>query len=545
MTDTKKEELQEKLKHFFKFESFKSEDQYNATLAVISTEIHDVLISLPPAAGKSICYQLPTMLCDVKITIVIVANKYTAEEQRRFLATCNIDAFYFHSRSNEFNLTKFFEKFIQLFKFVYVTSNMLMNTWFQTFIKMLNAHDLISFIVVDEAHCISEYYEESVELYRKITKVRDDYPHIKFIALTSIGTENIMTDIKNYLHLKNSREISYSNWKLPNIYLQVKYKDILDNPINDVKKLIENFMNSSEEFSGIISCTKCHEAMMIAKQLTKLGIPAAAYCSKLEEIKRNQNEKKWIDGKIIILAITHKFGMKFIKPSLRCIIHWSPPLRLEQYYRQIGSYLRNNEKILCRMYFGIEDWINMQATVMRKTNQTSEEFKTMIQYCLSTECRHLTYSRYFGININPCGDACDFCEKESIVRTRQEKFKEFANQHDILPTLKQTPIIAVYNLNKTGGIVKDLEPIHRCNIYELLQSALNENYEKASCINKPDIEIQYLAQLARGLEYSIFSTSYKEMNYKYKMMRLIERIKKSTESKKISNYILNYKFQLL
>ncbi|XP_034938722.1 ATP-dependent DNA helicase Q5-like isoform X2 [Chelonus insularis] len=484
------------------------------------------------------------MLCHGKTTIVIVPNKYIAEEQIKFLEEHNIKVSYGYSKNEKCNILESFERFEKKIKFIYVTPHMLMSDWFQSFLNTLDAHNLISFIVVDEAHCMSEHYERSAELYRKICQIRDVYSHIKFIVLTSIGTENIITDIKNYLQLKNLREISHLDWQLPNIYLQVKYKDILDNPLDDMRKLIENFMKIPQEFSGIISCSKCDETIMITEYLTKIGIPTGAYCSKLKKKQREQIEKDWMSGNITILAITHKFVMKFNKPSIRCIIHWSSPLRIEQYYRQIGSHLKNNTAILCRIYFGIEDWINMQVTAMGVPSRTFEGFGSMIQYCMSTECRHMVYSVYFGININPCGDACDFCEKESFVMTRQKKFREFVDQRGMLPKLKQKPILQVYNLNKIEGIVKNLEPEDRYNIYKILQKALYDNYEGSSCINKPDIETKYLFHLARGLEYSIFSTSYEGSAYKHRMTELIKNIKESTASKELSNYILNYKFQI-
>ncbi|XP_034949384.1 ATP-dependent DNA helicase Q5-like [Chelonus insularis] len=541
------EEIQGALKQFFQFESFKSKDQYRATACVMLhmlTKDSDVLINLPPASGKSICFQLPTMSYDAKITIVIVPDEYTGDEQIHFLAEHRIKAFYVHSKTCEIDISEFLEEFVENMnlKFIYVTANMLITNWFQMLIQVMNDFDLIVSIVIDEAHCISEHYGKPIQSYKEISKLRDIFPSTPFIALTSVGTDKIMTDIKNNLKLKNPREINHPDWQLPQAYLQVRFKDIIRKPFNDITNLIKNITDTSKTFCGIIVCSNCEDVLKVAQQLTALGIPTTAYCSKVEEHQRNQNEQDWMAGKITMLAVTHHFGMKLSKPSVTCIIHWTLPLTMEQYYQFIKKYTRYNNPILCRSYLSLADWVNFHKEAIRMSSQIFREYTKMIEYCITPRCRHVFYLKYFGIEVNPCGNSCDFCEKESSVRVQQKMFQQFVDHHIWYPKTKNSFTSRVYNIKQTHYI-KNLTSWQRCFQCDNLKKALITNYQNSCSVNKPIMTIKDFHDFAKQLEFSVFGTSFKQHTYCDRMIKLIMKIENSTKSKELSNFILTYKYR--
>lgn len=169
---------------------------------------------------------------------------------------------------NQFSLNNLFRNIIFIF----------LQESFLTLIKNLYENNLISMLVVDDAHCSSENTIDYNKSYNEIIEIRNNFTNVRLIALTSIGTAIINEDIKKSLGMLNAVEYNGDyNWVRSNIYIDIKYKDILNNPLDDVAELINNYIEAMESFSGIIICQKNKDTVMIADELSRRGIPTVPY----------------------------------------------------------------------------------------------------------------------------------------------------------------------------------------------------------------------------------------------------------------------------
>ncbi|XP_057337824.1 ATP-dependent DNA helicase Q5-like [Microplitis mediator] len=539
-------EMFESLNDAFRYGSFKSNEQRNATWTVL-TETCDVLINLPPAAGKSLCFQLPGVMFPNKITIVIVPDNNTLEEQVEYLENKKIDVQFFNSKFYKKNFENFINKLNDgnsVPRFIYVTIAVCASDLFKELIKKLYDKDLILTFVVDEAHCASDKSIDYNKSYKEIIPIRDSCPNVRLIALTSIGTGDINNDIKTSLKMLNAIENNGSyNWIRPNIYIDVKFKDILD-PFDDLTQLITNFKQAMDNFSGIIFCRKREETILVANELSRRGIPTASYSSKLDHNERVKTKKDWMRGKVVMLAVTHGLGVGLNKFGVGCVIHWSLPLTMEQYYRDVGRAGRFGGKALSRIYLGVEDWMNAQYLMMGKSSHLFSSFENVLQFCVADACRHVLYSKYFGFNAEPCQMACDACERDSHYEKSLEKFKIYNNQRRLLPKHLKLPITEIYKPQPIRMIRREKVDV-RVHNYRQLVLALRNNFKRAENLNKYNSQIEHenLCRLARNLEYIAFSTNLKMSKYWSAIRRASKSIHDDAISKTLSNYIKNYKFK--
>ncbi|KAH0568210.1 ATP-dependent DNA helicase Q5-like isoform X1 [Cotesia glomerata] len=559
--DTNKK-IKKCLRNRFKFKYFKSNKQLEAIQTVLKEKNSDVLINLPPTAGKSLCFQLPAVLYeDNNVAIVFMSNNNALEEQVEFLKERNIRVCYFHSKLSKLEKENFFNKLStrqETPTFIYITTttcaSQVYKESFLTLIKNLYENNLISMFVVDDAHCSSENTIDYKKFYNEIIKIRKNFPNVRLIALTSIGTEIINEDIKKSLGMVNAVEYNGDyNWVRSNIYIDIKYKDILNNPLDDVTELINNYIEAMESFSGIIICQKNKDTVMIADELSRRGIPTVPYFTKMKFTDQTKSKEKWKKREVVMIAATHGSAVGLNKDNVGLVIHWSLPSTIDQYYIDIGKAGRLYGKAHCRIYFGLEDWLYAQFIMMSMSKQIFSGFEHVVNFCTSDKCRHVLYSESFGFTCESCKNRCDACGNQNDYRKAFNKFQIAMQQHQMFNVIKDEPISKIY-IYKIGQTLSERLTNfqertfnYRENNYRILAFALIKNYNRApDTADKPresvlGIHKKVLSRLARSLEYIAFSTNNID-DYFQKLQVLRRSIKKKTASKILSNYIINYKY---
>lgn len=395
------------LKEYFGFEKFKGNQQ-----AIIESILakKDTFVIMPTGGGKSLCYQLPAIISEGTAIIVsplIALMKNQVDLIRGYSSTDNI-AHFINSQMNKAQITQVKKDITnRKCKLLYVAPESLVKQENIDFLKTIK----ISFVAVDEAHCISEWGHDFRPEYRKIKGMLNEIEdNIPIVALTATATPKVQSDIVKTLGMKEP-EIFISSFLRDNLYYEIRPKPSKQDAIKDIIKFIKKGGNKS----GIIYCLSRNSTEELAEVLQVNGINAAAYHAGLDASVRSERQDQFLMEDVDVIVATIAFGMGIDKPDVRFVIHFDIPKSLENYYQETGRAGRDGLEGICIAYFSPKEIHKFEKFILsNKEKSVAEKEIAVMQlseveaYCESAECRKKFVLHYFGEEMKDCGK-CDNC----------------------------------------------------------------------------------------------------------------------------------------
>ena len=398
--------LKKELNKYFGFENFKG-DQENIIKSILGG--NDTFVIMPTGGGKSLCYQLPALISEGVALIVsplIALMKNQVDLIRGYSDDDNV-AHFLNSSLSKTQQRKVKEDLSSgKTKLLYVAP--------ETLTKQENidffADMKISFVAVDEAHCISEWGHDFRPEYRKLRDmIREIDPSLPIIALTATATPKVQDDIVKNLELRDP-QIFLSSFNRPNLYYEVVPKG----GNQQVLKHIVRFISQHKGKSGIIYTLNRKTTEELAKTLVANGIKSVAYHAGLDAATRAKRQDQFLHEEVEVIVATIAFGMGIDKPDVRFVMHYNIPKSLENYYQETGRAGRDGLEGRCILYYAHKDVQKLEHLMRDKPLSEREMGAQLIAetvaYVESGACRRRLLLHYFGEidKIDNCGN-CDNC----------------------------------------------------------------------------------------------------------------------------------------
>ena len=400
-------DLHAKLKEIFGFDNFKGDQE-----AIIQSLLdgRDTFVIMPTGGGKSLCYQLPAMLCKGTAIVVspLIALMKNQVDAVRYTSGQDCVAHFLNSSLSKAQAKEVKDDLLEGgTKLLYVAPETLSKEDTIEFLQQLD----ISFFAIDEAHCISEWGHDFRPEYRRLRDAVDAINnHAPILTLTASATPKVQQDIIKNLRMENAA-VFVSSFNRPNLYYEVRPKP--NEPIELHKEIIK-FIRDNEGKSGIIYCLTRKRVEDSAELLQLNGIKALPYHAGLDNKVRTENQDKFLMEEVDVIVATIAFGMGIDKPDVRFVIHHDIPKSLEGYYQETGRAGRDGGEGKCIAFYSEHDverlykfFTDRNITEQEMANQLVQE---VVSYAESSACRRLNLLRYFGEDYNQenCG-CCDNC----------------------------------------------------------------------------------------------------------------------------------------
>ena len=390
---TRKANLAGELKKYFGFSTFKGQQE-----EIIQTllEGKDVFVLMPTGGGKSLCYQLPALTLEgtaIVVSPLIALMKNQVDAVNGLSSESGVA----HVLNSSLNKTQTKQVFDDIksgkTKLLYVAPESLIKEDYVDFFKDVK----ISFVAIDEAHCISEWGHDFRPEYRNLKAIIDRIADVPVIALTATATPKVQDDIQKTLGMNNA-VVFKESFNRPNLYYEIRPKVNID-------KEIVKFINNRKGKSGIVYCLSRRKVEEFAQLLQVNGIDALPYHAGLDQKTRVANQDKFLMEECDVIVATIAFGMGIDKPDVRFVIHYDIPKSLESYYQETGRAGRDGGEGYCLAFYDPKDVEKLEKFLAQKPVSEREIglqlLNEVVGYAETSMSRRQYLLYYFGENFDP------------------------------------------------------------------------------------------------------------------------------------------------
>jgi bloom syndrome protein len=512
------DDVKKVLKECFRLRGFRS-NQLEAINATLGGK--DAFVLMPTGGGKSLCYQLPAVIQSGRtngVTIVVSPLISLMQDQVAHLNKLGIQAFFINGELPAAQRNKIMsglrlpnpEKFVQL---LYVTPEMAsMNQGLITILSEMYRRQKLARIVVDEAHCVSQWGHDFRPEYKALGVLRRRFPEVPVIALTATATENVKVDVIHNLGIDGC-EIFTQSFNRPNLTYEVRPKK---KKAEVLASIVETIHKSYKRQSGIVYTLSRKNCEDLADHLNQFGILAHHYHAGMEAGEKAEIQKMWQAGEIHVIVATIAFGMGIDKADVRFVIHHTIPKSLEGYYQETGRAGRDGKKSGCYLYYGYQDTASLYSFIEKgegsqeEKNRQRKMLGRMVQYCENkSDCRRVELLTYFGERFKKedCAHTCDNCNSDSVFETQDvsDLAKGAVNvvkhlHRDDITVLNCVDVLRGIRIKKATRISpEDIDGygvasnMHRGEVERLVHRLLGENaIKEKNIVNKAGFATQYI-----------------------------------------------------
>ncbi len=383
------------LKKYFGYDTFR-DGQWKVISNLL--EGKDQLVIMPTGGGKSLCYQLPSMLME-KTTLVISPLLALMKDQVDALNANGIKAAYFNSSLSTLEKEEVMQEiYQQKLKLVYVAPESL------SFLQPVLNETYLSLLAVDEAHCISSWGHDFRPAYKELAFLKKSMPNVPMVALTATADKATRFDITTQLSIPNA-SVHVASFDRPNISLNVSPG------IKRIDKIL-NFLSIRENQPGVIYCLSRKSTEDLAQKLNYNGYKASAYHAGLDYEERGKIQDSFLQDEVQIICATIAFGMGIDKSNIRWVIHYNMPKNIEGYYQEIGRSGRDGAPATALLFYSYADFVQLKEFSLNTSNEEFQlaKLERMHQFAEATTCRRKMLLSYFGEFLaEDCGN-CDVCK---------------------------------------------------------------------------------------------------------------------------------------
>ena len=400
-TTTAAARLSEVLERYWGYASFRPLQQ-EAMDAILSGR--DSIVVLPTGGGKSLCFQAPALVRD-GLAVVVSPLISLMKDQVDTLVGNGVPAAYLNSTlsaDERGNITAGVRE--GRYRLLYVSPERLVGEGGESFQSWLSRCD-ISFIAVDEAHCISQWGHDFRPEYRQLGDLRARFPGVNLHAYTATATGRVRRDIANQLGLQDPLEL-VGSFDRPNLVYRVL-------PRANLKRQLQDILARHRGEGGIVYCTSRREVEALAAWLSESGVRARPYHAGLEDRERHRNQDAFLEEEIDVIVATVAFGMGIDRSDVRFVVHAGAPQSLEHYQQESGRAGRDGLEAECALIYSSADFMKWRL-MLEKNGELTDSARRLLRdierYAASVGCRHKHLVGYFGERYEraDCG-ACDFC----------------------------------------------------------------------------------------------------------------------------------------
>lgn len=399
------------LKKYFGYDSFRGK-QEEVIQSVMARE--NTFVIMPTGAGKSLCFQLPALLMEGTALVIspLIALMKNQVDQ---LSAFGIEAGFLNSSMNRADYEAVKEKVLnKTLKLLYVAPESLVKQEIVDFLKQAK----VSFLAIDEAHCISEWGHDFRPEYRRIKEIMSQIGSVPIIALTATATPKVRTDILHNLQVHDAN-VFITSFNRENLYYEIRPKVSTKAATTEIIKYIK----SQGDKSGIIYCLSRRKVEELAEILNVNAIKAVPYHAGLDASTRSRHQDMFLSEDIQVVVATIAFGMGIDKPDVRFVIHYDVPKSIESYYQETGRSGRDGLEGNCILFYDFNDIVKLEKFMKDKPVSEKESGKhllyEMAAFSESGTCRRKLMLHYFGEKFEEeaCNKMCDNC------RYPKEKFE--------------------------------------------------------------------------------------------------------------------------